>query len=91
MMKRVLWVCNIMLPAIAQELNLPYSNREGWLSGIFEKVKGREESFKLGVCFPVNSFKELPVQDASVLNSWGYGFDIPLVRVKGFSLSGMER
>ncbi len=90
MMKRVLWVCNIMLPAIAQELNLPYSNREGWLSGIFEKVKGREESFKLGVCFPVNSFKELPVQDARMLNSWGYGFDIPLVRVKCFSLSGIE-
>lgn len=37
-MKRILWICNIMLPAIGQELHLPYSNREGWLSGIFEKV-----------------------------------------------------
>ena len=55
-MKRVLWVCNIMLPAIAQELNLPYSNREGWLSGIFEKVKGREESCYLGGCVTGNSF-----------------------------------
>lgn len=37
-MKRILWVCNIMLPAIARERNLPYSNREGWLTGIFERL-----------------------------------------------------
>ena len=52
-MKRVLWVCNIMLPAIGQELNLPYSNREGWLSGIFERVqRQRDASFRLGIGFP---------------------------------------
>ena len=44
-MNRVLWICNIMLPVIGQELNIPYSNREGWLSGIFEKVQ-KEESKK---------------------------------------------
>lgn len=52
-MKRVLWICNIMLPAIGQELNLPYSNREGWLSGIFEKVQKKEAPFELGICFPL--------------------------------------
>ena len=31
---RVLWVCNIMLPVIAQALSQEYSVREGWLSGI---------------------------------------------------------
>ena len=35
---KVLWLCNIMLPAIAQELELPYSNREGWLTGIYERI-----------------------------------------------------
>lgn len=35
---RVLWLCNIMLPAIARELGLPYSNREGWLTGIYERI-----------------------------------------------------
>ncbi len=55
-MKRVLWVCNIMLPAIGQELNLPYSNREGWLSGIFERVqRQRDASFRLGICFPLGN------------------------------------
>lgn len=56
-LKRVLWICNIMLPAIARELHLPYSNREGWLSGIFERVQGKEAPFELGVCFPVQKGK----------------------------------
>lgn len=41
-----------MLPAIARELHLPYSNREGWLSGIFERVQKKDAPFELGVCFP---------------------------------------
>lgn len=52
-MKKVLWICNIMLPAIAREFRLPYSNREGWLSGIFERVQKKDAPFELGVCFPV--------------------------------------
>ncbi len=59
-MKRILWVCNIMLPVIAQKLHLPYSSREGWLSGIFEKVKEKEAPFELGVCFPVEDGGENP-------------------------------
>ncbi len=64
-MKKVLWICNIMLPAIGQELKLPYSNREGWLSGIFERVQKYDgntpaagedpgvKPFTLGICFPL--------------------------------------
>lgn len=66
-MKRVLWICNIMLPAIAEELNLPYSNREGWLSGIFQQltkesaVQTDAEGIYLGVSFPMGSWQEAPV------------------------------
>lgn len=54
-MRKVLWVCNIMLPAIARELGFPYSNREGWLSGIFDQLMKEKEAerIELGVCFPV--------------------------------------
>ncbi|MDE6518507.1 MAG: glycosyl transferase 4, partial [Acetatifactor sp.] len=31
---RVLWVCNIMLPVIAQALQRECSNKEGWLTGL---------------------------------------------------------
>ena len=29
---KVLWVCNIMLPVIAEALHKEASNKEGWLS-----------------------------------------------------------
>lgn len=51
--KKVLWICNIMLPAIAKELHMEYSNREGWLSGIYEKASKEKFPFELGICFPV--------------------------------------
>ncbi len=52
---KVLWLCNIMLPAIAEELRLPYSNREGWLTGIYGRICGKKEKGtpELGICFPV--------------------------------------
>ncbi|MCM1133957.1 MAG: glycosyltransferase family 4 protein [Clostridium sp.] len=66
-MNRVLWVCNIMLPAIGQKLNMPYSNREGWLSGIFERVQKKEAPFALGICFPVENFADVPVGDSGII------------------------
>lgn len=55
---RVLWLCNIMLPAFAKLEGLPYSNREGWLSGSFGRLirePGGEGGnlVELGVCYPV--------------------------------------
>ena len=50
---RVLWLCNIMLPAFAGKLGLPSSHREGWLTGLFERLTGRRSDVELGVCCPV--------------------------------------
>ncbi len=54
---KVLWICNIMLPVIAQHLKKPASNKEGWLTGLLEEIlkpeKSQEENrIKLGVAFP---------------------------------------
>lgn len=51
---KVLWVCNIMLPVIAEALGEEYSVREGWLSGILHRfLKQKEDgSLTLGICFP---------------------------------------
>lgn len=53
---RILWVCNIMLPVIAKRLNLPYSNREGWLSGLLDRVIMEQDRnhIELGIAFPVD-------------------------------------
>lgn len=48
-----------MLPAIAKKLNLPYSNREGWLTGIYEKIIQETDSrIELGICFPIEKMTE---------------------------------
>ena len=52
-MKRVLWVCNIMPPAIGEVLKEECSVKEGWISGILEKIIEKEEQLELGICYPV--------------------------------------
>lgn len=71
-MKKILWICNIMLPAIAKELHLPYSSREGWLSGIFDRITTENDSkeVEISVCFPNGGeFNDLTVRGVQC-----YGF-----------------
>ncbi|MCM1121745.1 MAG: glycosyltransferase family 4 protein [Eubacterium sp.] len=51
---KVLWVCNIMLPTIARQLGISYSSREGWLSGLLERVVQEQgwNRIELGIAFP---------------------------------------
>ncbi len=51
---RVLWLCNIMLPMIAEQLHMEASNKEGWLSGLASVVleRGDENGIELAVAFP---------------------------------------
>lgn len=53
---KILWVCNIMLPFIAEALGKPASNKEGWLTGLAELlIKNRENAgIELAVCFPAS-------------------------------------
>lgn len=53
---KVLWVCNIMLPTIARQLGVSYSSREGWLSGLLERVVQEQgwNRIELGIAFPVD-------------------------------------
>lgn len=52
---KVLWLCNIMLPVIAEELGMAASNKEGWLTGLAEQlIRHQEENgIELGICFPI--------------------------------------
>lgn len=53
---RVLWICNIMLPVVAEHLKLEASNKEGWLTGLSNTIlqHQKENGIDLGVCFPVS-------------------------------------
>ena len=58
---KVLWVCNIMLPVIAEALHKEASNKEGWLSGLLEQVAAENSSdLELAVAFPVLADTEVP-------------------------------
>ena len=55
---RVLWLCNIMLPAYARAKGLSFSPREGWLSGSFERIRkeldnNNDNKITLAVAFPM--------------------------------------
>ena len=57
---RVLWLCNIMLPVIAEALGKPASNKEGWLSGLAQQIllHEKENQIELGICYPVPKWQE---------------------------------
>ena len=48
---RILWVCNIIIPRIAKELNAEIRNIGGWLTGICDSLINDEE-ISLSICFP---------------------------------------
>ncbi|MBQ9140415.1 MAG: glycosyltransferase family 4 protein [Lachnospiraceae bacterium] len=52
---KILWICNTMLPVVAEHLGLEAGNKEGWLTGLAETLlKNRENNeIELAVAFPV--------------------------------------
>lgn len=52
---KVLWICNIMLPVVAKFLGKEVSNKEGWLSGLFDKIieNQADNHIELAVAFPI--------------------------------------
>lgn len=54
---KVLWLCNIMLPLVAEHFHMEGSNKEGWLSGLVSVLLERKEEngIELAVAFPVQS------------------------------------
>lgn len=57
---KVLWLCNIMLPVVAEALKREASNKEGWLTGLSQQVlrHAEENNIELGICFPIGKNEE---------------------------------
>lgn len=75
---RVLWICNIMLPRIAEKLGQEVNNKEGWLTGLMDAVLAHNASDKghvvqLGIAFPIAKEQEF-LRDALVINE---DYDVP--------------
>lgn len=79
---RVLWVCNIILPVVAEHLGLAGSNKEGWLSGLCSVIllRQRENQIDLHVAFPVDremdGYEEEIATRAGRLHCYGFYEDV---------------
>ena len=80
---KVLWLCNVLIPMIAEKLNLESSVKEGWISGMTGAVleHQKENGIELSMAAPVPRFmfpenhdicrRVIQIEDASVTF---YGF-----------------
>lgn len=79
---RVLWVCNIMLPVVAEHLRLEASNKEGWLTGLSNMIlqNQKENGIELGVCFPAGEnlaeFEQMLKAGNASLYAYGFYEDV---------------
>ena len=75
---RVLWLCNIMLPVVAEHLGLEATNKEGWLSGLSSVILERKKNndIELAVAFPVgekqDGYEEIISVGGSSLHCYGF-------------------
>ncbi len=79
---RVLWVCNIMLPCIAEKLGQEINNKEGWITGLMEAVLTFNREFpdrevQLGIAFPIAKGQEflqgtLPIHEDYDIPFYGF-------------------
>ncbi|MBQ8326161.1 MAG: glycosyltransferase family 4 protein [Lachnospiraceae bacterium] len=50
---KLLWVCNMILPQFAQQFGVQGSNKEGWLSGLANKIiDGERKEIEFHIAFP---------------------------------------
>ena len=75
---RVLWLCNIMLPVVAEHLGMEATNKEGWLSGLSSVILERKSNneIELAVAFPVgkeqDGYEEIISVGGSSLHCYGF-------------------
>lgn len=54
----ILWICNIPLPEISEELNIEKNNVGGWLTGLKNDLQN-VENIKLNICFPFDGIDNI--------------------------------
>jgi len=71
---KVLWLCSIAPPRIAKTLGFEASNKEGWITGLYDMLlkNSQENKIQLGICFPISG--EIEKLNGEVENVKYYGF-----------------
>lgn len=90
---KILWLCNIMLPMIAEYFHKECSNKEGWLTGLSNQIMERkqENGIELAVCFPI-AHGECPVSDIiQGIHAYSFYEDVTKPHVYDKRLEGQFR
>jgi len=67
---RILWLCNIVPPAVARQLNIETTVKEGWISGTLNRLsKVQGDDITLGICMPVNDIDGMYKKDTVHIDS----------------------
>ena len=91
---RVLWLCNIMIPMVAEKLHMETNVKEGWITGILTRLiaEGRDSDIVLGIAFPANEnlshFHDVYVFNNTPVECFGFYEDMN--RVEQYQLN-LER
>jgi len=75
-MKRILWVCNVPIPRIANDMEVIAPNICGWLTGFANSLENNKE-IELHICFPLLGIKD--IKRGRVGNISYYAFSQPKV------------
>lgn len=86
---RLLWVCNVLPQMVADQLNMPGSNKEGWITGALERLMVSPEGMELAIAFPVDApNKELSYSvTLGNLSITAYGYYEDQTKPQDYSLS----
>ncbi|MFL0493510.1 glycosyltransferase family 4 protein [Priestia megaterium] len=75
-MKRILWVCNVPIPRIADDMQVNVPNICGWLIGFANSLETNKD-IELHICFPILGLKEMKKGKVGNINY--YAFSQPKV------------
>lgn len=65
---KVLWLCNYMIPFIAKSLGQKIIVKEGWLSGLSDRLIANQntDNITLAICFPTSENFDMVKEDTSL-------------------------
>lgn len=55
---KILWVCNVPIPVIAENIGVKVPNICGWLTGFVNQIN-QDDSIDLSICFPILGSKKV--------------------------------
>lgn len=75
-MKKILWVCNVPIPKIANDMNVKAPNISGWLTGFANSLENVND-IELHICFPLLGLKAM--EQGEIGNIRYYAFSQPKI------------